>query len=106
LAGRSAARPTAGVKSPPARPATTKPGADPRSNATRPASQYTVGRQLRDTEQAMAKAQKLVDRLHDQLESASDHTVLASVGGELATAQAELTALEERWLELAQQQSG
>jgi hypothetical protein len=54
----------------------------------------------------MSKAQRLVDRLHEQLTAASDHTALASVGAELAAAQAELEVLELRWLELAEQQTG
>jgi ATP-binding cassette subfamily F protein uup len=75
------------------------------SKAGRPPSRYTIGRQLRDTEQAMTKAQRAVDRLHAQLEAAADHTRLATVGAELAIAQAELADLEQRWLELAEQQA-
>ncbi len=69
-------------------------------------SQYTIGRRLRDTEQAMARAQRAVDRLQEQLSGTTDHTLLASVGAELATAQHELAELEHRWLELAEQQTG
>jgi ATP-binding cassette subfamily F protein uup len=69
-------------------------------------SRYTIGRRLRDTEQAMARAQRSVDRLQEQLAGTTDHTVLASVGAELAAAQHELAELEHRWLELAEQQSG
>jgi hypothetical protein len=54
----------------------------------------------------MAKLQRHVDRLNDQLVATVDHTVLASLGAELATAQAELSTIEENWLELAEQQSG
>ena len=72
----------------------------------RATSQYTLGRQLRDAEQAMAKLQRRVDHLNDQLVASVDHTVLASLGAELATAQAELSAIEEHWLELAERQSG
>jgi ATP-binding cassette subfamily F protein uup len=68
-------------------------------------SQYTVGRQLRETEQAMVKAQKQVDRLTERLSSVTDHTELGSLGNELATAQAELDQLESRWLELAELQN-
>ncbi len=77
---------------------------DARSPKERAPSQYTLGRQLRDTEQAMAKAQRQVDRLHTELTAAADHGQLARIGAELAAAQAELTQLEERWLELAEQQ--
>ena len=72
----------------------------------RQTSQYTVGRQLRETEQAMSKAQRNVDRLHEQLATITDHAELARVGTDLAAAQSELNTLEERWLELAEQQSG
>jgi ATP-binding cassette subfamily F protein uup len=78
----------------------------PSTGDPRPPSAYTIGRRLRETEQAMSKAQRLVDRLHEQLTAASDHTALASVGAELAAAQAELEVLELRWLELAEQQTG
>ena len=67
-------------------------------------SPYTVGRQLRETEQSMVKAQKQVDRLTEQLATVSDHTELTSLGNELATAHAELDELESRWLELAELQ--
>jgi ABC transport system ATP-binding/permease protein len=67
-------------------------------------SPSTIGRRLRETEQAMVKAQALVDRLTERLSGTTDHAELASLGSELAAAQAELDALEERWLELAEQQ--
>jgi ATP-binding cassette subfamily F protein uup len=79
---------------------------DTRGPRERAPSQYTVGRRLRDTEQAMAKAQREVDRLHERLAATTDHQQLATIGHDLATAQAALTELEERWLELAEQQSG
>jgi ABC transport system ATP-binding/permease protein len=69
-------------------------------------SQYTVGRQLRETEQAMVKAQKRVDQLTERLGGATDHAELHSLGSELAGAQAELDELESRWLELAELQTG
>lgn len=72
----------------------------------RPASQYTVGRQIRETEQAMAKSQRQVERLNDQLVATVDHERLAELGAELAGAQAELSELEERWLELSEEHSG
>ena len=72
----------------------------------RAASQYTIGRQFRDAEQAMAKLQRQVDKLHEQLTGTIDHQRLAAIGAELATTQAELTELEERWLDLAEQQTG
>jgi hypothetical protein len=54
----------------------------------------------------MGKAQRTVDRLHARLVATTDHAELAVVGAELAAAQAELDALELRWLELAEQQTG
>ena len=77
-----------------------------RAKKERPASQYTLGRRIRDTEQAMAKVQRQVDGLHERLAATTDHRQLAELGAELATAQAELAELEERWLELAEEQSG
>jgi ATP-binding cassette subfamily F protein uup len=77
-----------------------------RASAT--SSRYTLGRQLRDTEQALTKAQRSVDELHEQLDAAaaSGHERLAALGSELAEAQSALSDLEERWLELAERQSG
>mgnify|MGYP001553437819 FL=1 len=68
-------------------------------------SQYTIGRRLRETEQAMVKAQKRVDQLTERLASATDHTELHALGSDLAAAQADLDTLESRWLELAELQS-
>ncbi len=81
------------------------PAATTRQKAATGPSQYTIGRQLRDTEQAMTKLQRRRDKLVGELEQVTDHPTIARVGGELAIVQAELGALEERWLELAEQQS-
>jgi ATP-binding cassette subfamily F protein uup len=83
----------------------TKANASPAPKAKSGPSPYTVGRQLRETEQAMVKAQKRVDQLTEQLASVSDHTELSALGNELASAQEQLDALESRWLELAELQS-
>ncbi|MEX2628078.1 MAG: ABC-F family ATP-binding cassette domain-containing protein [Ilumatobacteraceae bacterium] len=64
-------------------------------------SPSTVSRRLRETEQAMAKVQRRLDRLTEELSGLTDHAELARVGAEVAEAQSELDALEERWLELA-----
>ncbi|MGE5210238.1 MAG: ATP-binding cassette domain-containing protein, partial [Acidobacteriota bacterium] len=69
-------------------------------------SRYTIGRQLRETEQAMVRAQKRVDQLTERLSGLTDHAELHALGSELAVAQDELDALESRWLELAELQSG
>jgi ABC transport system ATP-binding/permease protein len=98
--GRAAASPgRAGTGAPAGRSAARKGG------RTGP-SPSTIGRQLRDTEQAMTRAQALVDRLTERLAGTTDHAELSELGSELATAQAELDALEERWLELAELQHG
>jgi ATP-binding cassette subfamily F protein uup len=86
--------------------ATTKPAASAPATAKSGPSQYTVGRQLRETEQAMVKAQKRVDQLTERLAGLTDHTELTALGSDLAAAQAELDDLESRWLELAELQSG
>ncbi len=96
----------AGRTSHPAPVARKRAAASPGATAkVRAPSQYTLGRQLRETEQAMTRVQRTVDRLNEQLSGAGDHTLLASIGAELAAAQAELAVLEERWLELAERQS-
>jgi ATP-binding cassette subfamily F protein uup len=69
-------------------------------------SAYTIGRRLRDTEQEIVKAERVRDRLVAALAAATDHGDLARIGAELTAAQAGLAALEEQWLELAEQQSG
>jgi ATP-binding cassette subfamily F protein uup len=69
-------------------------------------SPSTIGRRLRDTEQAMVKAQRDVDPLGERLAATSDHLELHAIGEQLAAAQRALDALEQRWLELAEQQEG
>jgi ATP-binding cassette subfamily F protein uup len=63
-----------------------------------------VGRRLRETEQAMVKAQQQVDRLTAELTETTDHGELHTLGTELADAQADLDRLESTWLELAELQ--
>ena len=53
----------------------------------------------------MAKLERRVARLNDELEATADHEQLAGWGAELAAAHAELAVLEERWLELAEEQA-
>ena len=86
------------------KPAPSAPSS-PRASAPRGPSPSTIGRRLRDTEQAITKAQRSVDRLREALAGTTDHRELASVGAELAAAQAELDRLEEQWLELAELQA-
>ncbi len=104
LAERTASE--SGTARPPARPAaTTSDGTAVMTKATKAAkgpSVSTLGRQLRETEQAMAKAQRRVDQLAERLAATTDHAEIGSVGTDLAGAQAELDDLENRWLELAE----
>ena len=97
-------------RSSPSAPAVSAPANKPSAAAAPKAkggpSPYTVGRQLRETEQAMVKAQKRVDQLTERLAGLTDHAELHALGSELAAAQDELDALESRWLELAELQSG
>ena len=79
-----------------------KPSAASAPKAKSGPSPYTIGRQLRETEQAMVKAQRRVDQLTEHLAGLTDHAELHSLGTELAVAQDELDALESRWLELAE----
>ncbi len=65
-------------------------------------SAYTIGRQLRETEQSMVKAQKRVDSLSEKLAQAAGHQQLADLGADLASAQANLDEFEARWLELSE----
>ena len=80
------------------------PAGDSRPAKQQSPSPYTIGRRLRDTEQAMTKLQRRIDRLHERLAATTDHAELAAVGAELAAVQHELGEHEERWLELAEQQ--
>ena len=93
-----------GAKSP--APPSPAAGSAAGERAARGPRASTIGRRLRETEQAIAKAQRVVDRLHASLAATTDHRELASIGAELATAQAELDELELRWLELAELQNG
>ena len=68
-------------------------------------SSSTVGHLLRQTEKDMARLEKRKAGLEDQLAAAGDdHQALAEVGAELADVGAELDQLEERWIELAEEQ--
>jgi ATP-binding cassette subfamily F protein uup len=85
----------------------TKPVAKPPNSAKSPRkssgpSAYTIGRQLRDTEQSMVKAQKLVDSLSEELAQATGHQQLGDLGADLASAQGNLDEHEARWLELSE----
>ena len=89
------------TSSSPAKRIQTAPGGKPKPERVGP-SPSTIGRRLRETEQAMVKAQKRVDGLHEELANLTDHTVMAERGAALASAQLELDELEAAWLELAE----
>jgi len=99
LASRAEASTSSESRARPRRAATKRAGSGS-------ASRYTVGRQMRDIEQAMEKVQRRVDDLQADLDAADGHEALASLGAELADAQAELSSLEDGWLELAEQLPG
>ncbi len=106
LAGRSTgstgrSTPTAKKSTVATASASTRPG-KPKQARTGP-SPSTLGRQLREAEQSMVKAQKRVDALTEQLTGLTDSSELQQVGQDLATAQSELDEHELRWLELAEQ---
>lgn len=98
---KSAVAKPVGAAKPPPRVAKGKP-----KLASSGPSASTIGRKLRETEQAMVKAQKRVDGLNAELATATDHTVLADRGAVLVEAQGELDELEAAWLELAELADG
>ena len=63
---------------------------------------------LRDVDRELAAITRRRDRLLDALAAAGhDHTTMVALGRDLAAVDAELTAAEERWLELgAELESG
>jgi ATP-binding cassette subfamily F protein uup len=64
-------------------------------------SPSTVRRQLGQVEREVQAATERRDRLTVEMASLADHRELARIGDELAAAQHELDAAEERWLALA-----
>ena len=58
-------------------------------------------RLLREVDKELAALTRRRDRLTEQLAAAgADHEAMTRLGRELAAVEAELTAVEERWLEL------
>ena len=67
------------------------------------AERSTIGRRLRETEQAMVKAQKRVDTLHAELTTATDHTVPRGAPGSRSLRhRRNSTSSKQQWLELAE----
>ncbi len=114
LAERADASATSGSKS--GAPASSKPAKSAASAGAKPSgkpkaartgpSPSTIGRKLRDTEQAMVKAQKKVDTISAELASTTDHELLAARGEALTEAQGVLDQLEAEWIELAELAEG
>jgi ATP-binding cassette subfamily F protein uup len=65
----------------------------------------TVGHLLRQADKDLARLQRRKDELEQQLVTAgTDHEELARLGGELSAVETELADVEERWMELAEEQ--
>ncbi|MEM7275760.1 MAG: hypothetical protein AAF547_21980, partial [Actinomycetota bacterium] len=80
-------------------------GAGRRSKASSGRSSSTVGHLLRQTEKEMAKLERRKVTLEAELADAGDdHQALADLGAELAEVGSALTEVEERWIELAEEQ--
>lgn len=63
-------------------------------------SRSTVRHELKVVEKDMARLEKVVSRLRDELvEAGTDHEALTRIGAEFAEREAELAAAEEIWLE-------
>ncbi len=78
-----------------------KPAAEPRARPERDhRSRSTVRHELKTAEKDMARLEKRVAVLRDELaEAGTDHEALARVGSALAEEEAALAEAEERWLE-------
>ena len=85
-------------------------GTDPAPSAPRPRrpsgrSASTIGHQLRQTEKELARLERRRERLESELATVvDDHEALGRLGAELATVGQELAEVEERWIELAEEQ--
>ena len=107
-ASAQAARSAPEATSPPGTETSSAPG--PTSASTRgpkakpKRSSSTIGHELRQVDKAMAKLQRHVDGLNQQLiDAGTDHHRLSELGAELSARQAELDETEERWLELSEE---
>ena len=87
--------------------ARSKPRSKPRPESPEAApgserSRRTVRQELKTVDKQVAKLDHQVTGLRAEMEAASaNYDALTRLGGELATAEAQLGALEERWLELS-----
>jgi ATP-binding cassette subfamily F protein uup len=101
-AQRRAAR-TAGTLRPREAPAArSRPREQPTRGAPEKApTASTLRARLKQVERALQPLEKRRAALEEQLASTTDHRALADLGAELAAVGAQLSELEERWLEVA-----
>lgn len=79
-----------------------QPKQKPSSSTGRSSS--TLGHLIRAAEKDLARLDRRKTKLNQQLvEAVSDHEALVSVGAELAAVEAELSQIEETWLELSEE---
>ncbi|MEO7556867.1 MAG: ABC-F family ATP-binding cassette domain-containing protein [Acidimicrobiales bacterium] len=101
-AARRARRVRGTTRSASTRPRIAKPRSKPAAAAGR--SESTVRHQLKAAERDLRKLERRRDELTAALaESVDDHGELARVGAELATVEAAVAEVEDRWLSLADQ---
>jgi ATP-binding cassette subfamily F protein uup len=68
-------------------------------------SSSTIGHELRQAEKGMVRLERERARLEERLSAAGDdHLALAEIGADLARVTDELAQVEERWIELAEEQ--
>lgn len=92
----------------PARNSAGKSAAVPSKGSAAPgsASKSTLRHRLKETEKRMRKAEKIVAGLTSELDGATDHATMASLGTDLSAAQSELDTLEEQWMETSLELEG
>ena len=74
------------------------------ASAEKARSHSTLRHLMKDAERQIAKLSKRRDRLHGELaEAGTDHVELARIGTEEAAVSRELAAIEDRWMELAEE---
>lgn len=84
-----------------ARPASKAPGTTKATDTGPARSSSTLARLLRETEKELAALERRRTKLNGELVAAgADHEALARLGRDLVEVETELTATEERWLEL------
>ena len=83
--------------------ASSKPAAPRTRKAPSGPSSSTLRRMLREVDKELAGLTRRRERLHaDLAAAASDHEAMVRLAGDLAALDAEITATEQRWLELGE----